>query len=115
MKAKPAQAKRIKREQQLAEDWQTIARTPEGRRVIADLFAWGWVFQPIEENDPYALNRAIGENNFAKRVARYLNLQPEVFSEAMRGHDEVQAEWIGSEDYRQLMAKYLGPGPVMNS
>jgi len=107
--------KRIKREQQLAEDWQAIARTPEGRRIIADLFAWGWVFQPIEENDPYALSRAVGENNFAKRVARYLNLQPDVFDVAMRGQDEVEGEWMGKDEYRQLMASYLRPQQVMNS
>lgn len=112
---KPKTDKRIKRERQLADDWQAISRTPEGRRIIADLFAWGWVFQPIEENDPYALSRAVGENNFAKRVARYLNLQPEVFDLAMRGQDEVESEWMGNDEYRQYMAKYLTPGPVMNS
>lgn len=115
MKPDVKRQRRIKREQQLAEDWQAVSRTPEGRRIIADLFAWGWVFQPIDEDDPIALSRAVGENNFAKRVARYLNLQPEIFADAMRGHDEVQAEWIGDDDYRQLMAKYLGPQPPMNS
>lgn len=106
---------RIKRERQLADDWQAIARTPEGRRIIADLFAWGWVFQPIEENDPYALSRAVGENNFAKRVARYLNLQPEVFDAAMRSQDEVESEWMGNDEYRRLMAQYLTPGPILNA
>lgn len=107
--------RRIKREQQLAEDWQEIAKSAEGRRVIADLFAWGWVFQPIEENDPAAAQRAMGERNFALRVARYLNMQPEIFAEAMRAHDDVQGEWMGNDEYRQLMAKFLTPGPIMNS
>ena len=107
--------RKIKRERQLAEDWQAIGRTQEGRRVIADLFAWGWVFQPLESNDALELARLNGERNFALRVARYLNLQPEIFAEAMRSHDEVQGEWMGDAEYRQLMAKYLAPGPVMNS
>lgn len=111
----PKKERRLKREQQLAEDWQTIGRTPEGRRVIADLFAWGWVFQPIEENDPAASQRMMGERNFALRVARYLNLQPDVFAEAMRSHDEVQGEWMGNDEYRKQMAKWLSPAPVMNS
>lgn len=115
MTARPKTERRIKRERQLAEDWQAVARTPEGRRIIADLFAWGWVFQPIEENDPYALSRAVGENNFAKRVARYLNLQPEVFDAAMRKQDEVESEWLGNDEYRQLMASYLTPNPKLNS
>jgi len=33
----------------------------------------------------------------------------------MRSHDEVQGEWMGDAEYRQLMAKYMAPGPVMNS
>lgn len=111
----PKKERRVKRERQLAEDWQTIARTPEGRRVIADLFAWGWVFQPIEENDAMAAQRAMGERNFALRVARYLNLQPEVFAEAMRSHDEVQSEWMGNDEYRRQMAHWLRPGPDLNS
>jgi len=27
----------------------------------------------------------------------------------------VQGEWMGDAEYRQLMAKYMAPGPVMNS
>jgi len=102
--------KRINRERQLADDWQAIARTPAGRRIIADLFAWGWVFQPIHENDPIALAAANGERNFALRVARYLNLEPAVFDEAMRSNDETQAEWMGDAEYRGLMAKFLTLG-----
>lgn len=113
-KAKDPKDKKIGRERQLAEDWQHISRSPEGRRVLADLMAWGWVFQPIEEDDPIAMARANGERNFVLRIARYLNLQPEVFAEAMRDNDEAQGEMIGDHEYRQLMAKYLRPGPVMN-
>ena len=101
-----------KRERQLAEDWQAIARTPEGRRVIADLFGWGWVFQPIDEHDPIRMAIAVGENNFAKRVARYLTLEPAVFAEAMRENDEVMREHIGDDEYRSLMAEYMRPVPV---
>jgi hypothetical protein len=108
---KPTPDKRIKRERQLSEDWQAVARTPEGRRVIADLFAWGWVFQPIEENDPMGMARANGERNFALRVSRYLNLTPEVFAEAMRSNDEAIGEMIGDNEYRALMAHYLSPKP----
>lgn len=116
MTAKKPADRKIKRERQLAEDWQAIARTPEGRRVIADLFAWGWVFQPLESNDPLELSRLNGERNFAVRIARYLNLQPEVFDAAMRSQDEVESDWLGGPaEYRKLMAKYLAPGPVMTS
>jgi hypothetical protein len=114
-KPAPAKSKKISRERQLSEDWQAISRTPEGRRVIADLFAWGWVFQPIEENDPMAMSRANGERNFAIRVARYLSLQPEVFDVAMRGNDETKAEIIGDEEFRAQMAHWLRPGPPLNS
>jgi hypothetical protein len=114
-KAETEKKRRVTRERQLAEDWQAIAQTPAGRRVIADLMAWGWVFQPLESNDPLELSRLNGERNFALRVARYLNLMPEIFAEAMREHDEVQSEWMGQNEYRQFMAKFLTPGPVMNS
>lgn len=67
------------RDLQLAEDWQWFAETPAGRRVIADLMTWGNVYSQIEENDPVAMARAVGENNFAKRVACLLGLKPEVF------------------------------------
>lgn len=107
--------KRINRQRQLAEDWQAIAQTPAGRRIIADLFADGWVFQSIDENDPIALARAVGENNFAKRVARYLNLSPDVFDAALREHDETHSEIMGNDEYRRLMAHYLAPTPMLNS
>lgn len=67
------------RDIQLAEDWQWFASTQQGRRVIADLMTWGNVYSQIDENDPIAMARAIGENNFAKRVACLIGLKPEVF------------------------------------
>lgn len=67
------------RDLQLAEDWQWFASTPQGRRVIADLMTWGNVYSQIEENDPVAMARAIGENNYAKRIALLLGLSPAVF------------------------------------
>ena len=110
-----AKKPRPSRDQQLADDWQSISRTPAGRRVIADLFGFGWVFQPIEENDPIALSRSVGENNFAKRVARYLNLEPEVFAHAMRDNDEAAKEWMGDSEYNRLMAGYIAPMGKLNS
>ena len=68
-----------KRDQQLADDWQWFASTPQGRRVIADMMVWGNVYSQIECNDPIEMARSVGENNFAKRVAYLLGLRPETF------------------------------------
>jgi hypothetical protein len=113
--SKPPKKARPSRDQQLAADWQAVARTPEGRRIIADMMGFGWVFQGIEENDPIALSRAVGENNFAKRIARYLNLEPEVFAIAMRDNDEAAKEFMGESEYNRMMASYFAPVGKLNS
>lgn len=109
IKSEADRKRRLQRDAQLATDWQAIARTPEGRRIIADLFGWGWVFQPLEDNDPMELARHNGERNFALRVARYLNLDAAVFAAAMRQNDEAVAEWMGENEYREQMAAYFRP------
>lgn len=115
-KDKPdGRSKDARRERQLAEDWQSIARSPEGRRVIADLFKSAWVFDPIEVNDPIAMARCVGTRNFAIRVATLLNMTPEIFDTAMRQNGEGLAEMVGDKEYRELMGRYLAPTPVMNS
>ena len=114
LKKKVAERRSL-RQRQLAEDWQAIARTPEGRRVIADLMQWGWVFQQIEENDPIALARMVGENNFAKRISRYLNLTPDMFVESNKQNDEVDREWLTDDVFRELMGVYMAPPKMLNS
>ena len=104
-----------KRDAQLADDWQTIAHTAAGQRIISDIMTWGNVYSPIDENDPVALGRATGENNFAKRIARYLNLEPEVFAHAMRDNDEAAKEWMGESEYNRMMAGYFAPVAKLNS
>lgn len=69
-----------KRDAQLAEDWQTIAHTAEGRRIIADIMTWANVYSPIEDNDPVAMARHVGEENVAKRIAYYLGYKAENFA-----------------------------------
>ena len=100
--------KRILRERQLMEDWQAIYRTAAGRRAIGDLLYWANVMTPIVESDPIKLAIANGERNLAIRLARYLNLTPEIFPQTMRENDEVQAGYMGDIDYRQFMAKTIG-------
>lgn len=78
MKA-PVRPKKPNRDAQLADDWQWLATTAVGQRIISDLMTWGNVYAPIEENDPVAMARMIGENNFAKRVAFLLGLKPGQF------------------------------------
>lgn len=68
-----------KRDVQLAEDWQAVAMSAHGRRIIADMMVWCNVYTAIEETDPIALARAVGEQNVAKRVAYLLGLKPEEF------------------------------------
>lgn len=72
-----------KRDAQLAEDWRWLANTPQGRRIIADLMVWGNVYNPINEDNPVALALAVGENNFAKRIAYLLayHEQPHNYAE----------------------------------
>jgi hypothetical protein len=72
-----------KRDAQLAEDWRTIADTPEGRRVIADLMVWGDVYNEIDSDNPVQLALQVGQNNFAKRIAYLLGYRatPEQFSD----------------------------------
>lgn len=114
-KKQDGRTKEAKRERQLADDWQEIARTAPGRRVIADLFKSAWVFDEIETNDPIEMARKTGTRNFAIHVARMLNMTPEIFDTAMRQNGEALSDIVGTEDYRKLMAKFLTPGPVMNS
>ena len=75
-------AKTNKRDAQLADDWQWLANTPQGQRIIADLMVWGNVYNPIEANDPIEMAREVGVNNYAKRVAMFLGFKhtPEDFS-----------------------------------
>ena len=100
--------KRIRRERQLMEDWQEIYRTAAGKRAIGDLLYWANVMTPIVESDPIKLAIANGERNLAIRLARYLNLTPEIFPATMRENDEVQAGYMGDVNYREYMAKTLG-------
>ena len=102
--------RKVRRERQLMEDWQAIAKTSAGRRVIADLLYWANVLHPIEENDPIAMARMIGERNLAIRISRYLTMSPDIFPDIMRANDEVQASWMGDKEYRQHMAAYVGMG-----
>ena len=71
-----------KRDQQLADDWQWLANTPQGQRIIADLMVYGDIYTQIDENDPIKLALAVGGNNFAKRIAFFLGFKgaPEDFS-----------------------------------
>ena len=80
MKA-PSNPRKGNRDAQLADDWQWLATTAVGKRIIGDLMTWGNVYSQIEENDPVAMARMIGENNFAKRIAFLLGLQPGQFPE----------------------------------
>ena len=68
-------AKFTKRDAQLADDWQWLANTPQGQRIIADLMVWGNVYNPIEANDPIEMAREVGVNNYAKRVAGFLGFK----------------------------------------
>ena len=67
---------------------QWLANTPQGRRIIADLMVWGNVYSPIEESDPTKLALAVGENNFAKRVAYYLGFKADHYQYAQRAIDD---------------------------
>ncbi len=68
-----------KRDAQLAEDWQWLANTAQGRRVIADLMTWANIYSHIEESEPVKLALRVGEQNVGKRVAYYLGYKPEQF------------------------------------
>lgn len=112
---KDGRTKEAKRERQLADDWQEIARSAAGRRILADLFKKAWVFDEINENDPIAMARCIGARNFAIHIAKLLNMTPEMFDTAMRQNGEAVAEMVGNDEYRRMMARYLQPTPIMNS
>ena len=77
----PARSAAKNRDLQLADDWQWLATTAVGQRIISDLMTWGNVYSEIVENDPIAMARTIGENNFAKRIALLLGLKPGHFPE----------------------------------
>jgi hypothetical protein len=64
----------------LADAWKTIANTPEGALVIADLMVWCHAYTPIETNDPIEMARLVGENNVVKRIAGHLGYRPEDFA-----------------------------------
>jgi hypothetical protein len=72
-----------KRDLQLADDWQAIANTAAGQRIISDLMAWCNVYSTIDEDNPIKLAMAVGENNFAKRVAYLLGLKPDRYPTQM--------------------------------
>ena len=88
-----------KRDAQLADDWQTIAHTAAGQRIISDIMTWGNVYSPIDENDPVALGRATGENNFAKRIARLLKYRPEHYSEKAEEHLDIIDGMLRSQSH----------------
>jgi hypothetical protein len=77
----PSKPKKVNRDLQLADDWQWLATTAVGQRIIADLMMWCEVYTTIEENDPIALARAVGAENVAKRVAFLLGLKPGQFAD----------------------------------
>ena len=77
-KRRPIKSK-SKRELQLADDWQELARTASGQRIIADLLTQCDVYTRVEENDPIAMARAVGANNVGKLIAFYLGLKPSDF------------------------------------
>lgn len=105
---KPSKERRIKWEMQLAEDFQWLAQTAQGRRILAWMFGWGMVFQEIEETDPIRLAMAVGENNFAKRIARYATASPQVFIDAMKQNEDVARGWMGDKEYEEQMRAYYG-------
>lgn len=69
----------LKRDLQLASDWQEIAITAAGQRIIGDLMTWCDVYTQIDTTDPIELAKAVGANNVAKRVAYLLGLKPQQF------------------------------------
>lgn len=77
-----------KRDAQLAEDFQWLNNTPQGRRIIAHIMVWGNVYSQIDENDPIALARAVGENNFAKHIAYLLGYRAEHYDYVQRSQDD---------------------------
>lgn len=105
---KPSKERRIKMEAQLAEDFRWLAETPQGKRILSWMFGWGMVFQEIDESDPIRLAMAVAENNFAKRIARYCTMNPEVFSDAMKQNNEAIRAHAGSEEFNEMMRSYLG-------
>ena len=84
----PKQPKYSKRDAQLAEDWQWLNNTPQGRRIIADLMVWGDVYTRIEDTDPIALALRVGESNLAKRVAYYLGWKADPYQFVQHAQDD---------------------------
>lgn len=83
------------RDVQLAEDWQWLNNTPQGRRIIADLMVWGNVYTQITGYDARGramsnteIFMAIGENNFAKRIAGYLGYKPDPYQFVQHAQDD---------------------------
>lgn len=85
-----------KRDAQLAEDWKAIARTAEGRRVIADIMTWANVYSQIEESEPIRLALRVGEENVAKRIAYYLGYRPEHYAQIAEEHTDLLSQMVQS-------------------
>jgi hypothetical protein len=80
--------KLAKRTAQLAEDWQWLASTAQGRRIIAHIMVWGNVYNPITDHDPIKMAMQVGENNFAKEIAFFLGYRADKFEFAQRSWDD---------------------------
>lgn len=89
-----------KRDLQLADDWQWVSGTAQGRRIIADLMVWGNVYSQIDTDDPIAMAKAVGENNFAKRVAYLLGVKPEIFPAQSWEHTDILDRMLQSQPMR---------------
>lgn len=108
MNKTPPNARKVAWEKQLSEDFQWLAGTPQGRRILSWMFGWGQVYQEIDETDPIRLAMAVGQNNFAKKIAQYCTLRSEIFTMAMSQNNDVAREMLGTDEYDQMMRHLLG-------
>lgn len=76
------------------------------------MFGWGQVYQEIDETDPIRLAMAVGQNNFAKKIAQYCTLRPDIFTIALAKNEDVAREMLGSNEYDEMMRHLLGLQPT---
>lgn len=65
----------------VAEAWRSIAASPEGKAVIADLMMFCGVYSPHAANEAFELARCEGRREVGLHITKMLDLRPSDFPE----------------------------------
>lgn len=103
-----------KEELRLQQAWQAVAGSAEGAHIIADIMHMGNLIDPIETSDPIVMAQAVGAQNLAKQILRYVGTDPAQYVSRTREANDVRRELTDPRpadeySYEKHLNQYIQP------